>query len=1169
MKKVRNYQILNLIGEGSFGKVYKGRKLYTAQIVALKFIPKIGRRLDELTNLRREIEIVCTLNHPNIIRMLDSFETATDIIVVTDYAEGELFQILEDDKKLCESEVKNIACQLVSALYYLHANRILHRDLKPQNILLCGKSVVKLCDFGFARSMSMDTLVLTSIKGTPLYMSPELIEEKPYDHKADIWALGCIIYELYVGKTPFYTNSIFRLVHIIRKCSIDWSMEINPIFKDFLQNILNKNPNERLSWPDLLYHPFIADCVYVNPDDLEKKSPFTQTLTQSQTRKRNAQFESKCDPNTLPGTHLFARAGKVYTDMFNENNKVEKEPNNIIEIFNNLIESIYVGDEANKENIFNFIITTTSVLIQNTKNNCVNERLEKFLEMLANFFSQLASTHSSLLEELVILFSPIKIMTVLYYNLINVAYIDVENTDTEIKININDINIFINGITKIFSISLNVHLNSNQHVDLECVKYIEKFIHCLIYSLKNEHMSNISIDNIEENIMDIYNLINKSSYKDLHTMISDIMQSQIHLFIGLISKYFIKSNEYSHFFESVWEKLNFLQKSSQPDIGIDVMNNLTNKYQENDLESQFNKILISYNGQNMYKFFLILFDIVNGDILDNIQFIYENIKVIKSINTICTHLIKSENYELNPDFTILKWINYIFNFENFDANLTEETMDISKSEMCRFINMSGLINPYYLIDVLLSKYMINNSSLYDEVDIFKMIYELKQVQPLKDSNKIISKFKLYIQNIFDEENSNKFVDKFNKNVDLFLHFINFIDSKKETEYIDSEIGFVEICLYHLYSSIKLCKHCYINETKLFFTIIVKVLDIGNNSNGQHITDLFDGFILVPFVMFNKFEKKLEINSKIFCQLFNMIDLSLCLIKQLNKKENKKIDNILILLKSIPNCVNYFVHLQYSIHIQSKNEKWKNYPEYLHCVIKCLSEKSKEIYNTITRLFQVECVLAKSIYLQLLTTFNKLYCIHLCFESNPETDQLIREIFQHYTELLYILDKVDQENLIQILIFIKNLINTYVQFDKRFILELLFNIINENNEKVSKLGITILNSTVMEIKGVDLIHIFNKYVEFLQKLCVSKKQYKMITSCYLIRQILINEKPLLFDKFSFTMENYQFNSALKINEILDGTPNMVKKLLTHQIDFPEKFEWILLECSPIKNADPDA
>lgn len=225
------YHVLEMIGEGSFGRVYKGRRKYSAQVVALKFIPKLGRSEKELRNLQREIEIMRGLRHPNIVHMLDSFETDKEVVVVTDYAEGELFQILEDDGKLPEDQVQAIAAQLVSALYYLHSHRILHRDMKPQNILLAKGGGIKLCDFGFARAMSTNTMVLTSIKGTPLYMSPELVEERPYDHTADLWSVGCILYELAVGTPPFYTTSIFQLVNLILKDPVRWPPTMSPCFK--------------------------------------------------------------------------------------------------------------------------------------------------------------------------------------------------------------------------------------------------------------------------------------------------------------------------------------------------------------------------------------------------------------------------------------------------------------------------------------------------------------------------------------------------------------------------------------------------------------------------------------------------------------------------------------------------------------------------------------------------------------------------------------------------------------------------------------------------------------------------------------------------------------------------------------------------------------------------
>ncbi|NXN15144.1 STK36 kinase, partial [Indicator maculatus] len=278
---MENYHILEKIGEGSFGRVYKGRRKHSAQVVALKFIPKVGRSEKELKNLQQEIDIMRGLHHPNIIQMLDSFETNKEVVVVTDYAEGELFQILEDDGSLPEDQVQTIAAQLVSALYYLHSHRILHRDMKPQNILLDKDGVVKLCDFGFARAMSIHTMVLTSIKGTPLYMPPELVEERPYDHTADLWSVGCILYELFVGTPPFYTSSIFQLISLIVNDPIKWPVAISPVFKSFLQGLLKKDPRQRLSWPELLSHPFIDGRVTVIDDTEEHgiSNPFTTKLS--------------------------------------------------------------------------------------------------------------------------------------------------------------------------------------------------------------------------------------------------------------------------------------------------------------------------------------------------------------------------------------------------------------------------------------------------------------------------------------------------------------------------------------------------------------------------------------------------------------------------------------------------------------------------------------------------------------------------------------------------------------------------------------------------------------------------------------------------------------------------------------------------------------------------
>jgi fused-like protein len=247
------------IGSGSFGEVFKARRKFSAQIVAMKWISKQGKSKKDLASFKAEMSILQGLRHPNIISMLDAVETEEHFIVVTEcvavvpaaavvaastpsprtralsrcaavrawlspltlrllalplqrrYAQGELYQVLNDDICLPEAVVQKIAAQLVQALHYLHSNRVVHRDLKPQNILIGSRGLVKLCDFGFARAMSTQSIVLTSIKGTPLYMAPELVREEEYNHTVDLWSLGVILYELFWGAAPFYTNNLVGL----------------------------------------------------------------------------------------------------------------------------------------------------------------------------------------------------------------------------------------------------------------------------------------------------------------------------------------------------------------------------------------------------------------------------------------------------------------------------------------------------------------------------------------------------------------------------------------------------------------------------------------------------------------------------------------------------------------------------------------------------------------------------------------------------------------------------------------------------------------------------------------------------------------------------------------------------------------------------------------------
>uniref|UniRef100_A0AAV1T8I6 non-specific serine/threonine protein kinase n=1 Tax=Peronospora matthiolae TaxID=2874970 RepID=A0AAV1T8I6_9STRA len=264
---MEHYHILERIGEGSFGKVYRGRRKYSGHIVALKFVSKQGKSVRDLDNLRQEIRILQQMNHCNIIAIMDSFETNREFCMVTEYAQGELYQVLKDEQSLSECEIRKIAIQLIRALHVLHLNNIIHRDMKPQNILIGSKQQIKLCDFGFARAITHDTSLMKSIKGTPLYMAPELLQEKPYNYTVDLWSLGVILYELAVGKPPFYTERIVQLIQMIVRDEVDYPSTMSAELRSFLQGLLNKDPTKRLKWSEILEHPFVQET----PEQLQMR----------------------------------------------------------------------------------------------------------------------------------------------------------------------------------------------------------------------------------------------------------------------------------------------------------------------------------------------------------------------------------------------------------------------------------------------------------------------------------------------------------------------------------------------------------------------------------------------------------------------------------------------------------------------------------------------------------------------------------------------------------------------------------------------------------------------------------------------------------------------------------------------------------------------------------
>lgn len=263
-----NFELLKVIGKGSFGKVMQVRKKDTSRIYAMKTIRKahiVSR--SEVTHTLAERTVLAQVNCPFIVPLKFSFQSPDKLYLVLAFVNGgELFHHLQQEGRFNEERSRFYAAELLLALEHLHGFQVIYRDLKPENILLDYTGHIALCDFGLCKLNMDDDTTTNTFCGTPEYLSPEILLGQGYSKAVDWWTLGVLLYEMLTGLPPFYSEDVNEMYRKILQDPLRFPEDVHPDARSLLTLLLQRDPAQRLGSGSagaaaIKSHPFFAKHI--------------------------------------------------------------------------------------------------------------------------------------------------------------------------------------------------------------------------------------------------------------------------------------------------------------------------------------------------------------------------------------------------------------------------------------------------------------------------------------------------------------------------------------------------------------------------------------------------------------------------------------------------------------------------------------------------------------------------------------------------------------------------------------------------------------------------------------------------------------------------------------------------------------------------------------------
>ncbi|MGB7555089.1 MAG: serine/threonine-protein kinase, partial [Candidatus Korobacteraceae bacterium] len=255
-KQIGDYEIIRELGHGGMGQVFLVRNLISDRIEAMKvLLPDLANQGDLAARFMREIKLLASLDHPNIAALRTAFSANNQFIMIMEYVEGDTLAHRLERGPFPPAEALNYIDQVLAALSYAHAQGVIHRDIKPANMMLTPRGVLKLMDFGIARSGNDLGLTVTGTTlGSLDYMSPEQVQSQPTDARSDLYAVGVSLYEMVTGKRMFSATSSYSIMeaHIKEtpRPPIEVQASLPKPLSDLIVMAVAKNPAERFQTAD-------------------------------------------------------------------------------------------------------------------------------------------------------------------------------------------------------------------------------------------------------------------------------------------------------------------------------------------------------------------------------------------------------------------------------------------------------------------------------------------------------------------------------------------------------------------------------------------------------------------------------------------------------------------------------------------------------------------------------------------------------------------------------------------------------------------------------------------------------------------------------------------------------------------------------------------------------